>query len=81
MRETGAFGSILVQMVTVGEETGELAEMLSRVAETLDFEVDTALQKLTALIEPIMVLIMGGFVGFVVLSILLPVYQAQGLVK
>lgn len=81
MRETGGFGTILVQMVTVGEETGELAEMLGRVAETLDFEVDTALQKLTAMIEPVMVLFMGSFVGFVVLSILLPVYQAQGLIK
>ena len=81
MRETGGFGTILVQMVSVGEETGELAEMLGRVAETLDFEVDTALQKMTAMIEPIMVLVMGSFVGFVVLSILLPVYQAQGLIK
>jgi type IV pilus assembly protein PilC len=81
MKETGAFTSILVQMVTVGEETGDLPEMLGRVAETLDFEVDTALQKLMTMLEPFIVLVMGLFVGFVVLSILLPVYQAQDLIK
>ena len=81
MRESGAFTNILVQMVSVGEETGDLPEMLSRVSETLDFEVDTALQKLMTMVEPLIVLTMGTFVGFVVLSILLPVYQAQDLIK
>jgi type II secretory pathway component PulF len=81
MKETGEFSSILVQMVSVGEETGELPEMLGRVSETLDFEVDTGVQKLTTIIEPLIVLTMGTFVGFVVLSILLPVYQAQDLIK
>ncbi len=81
MRETGAFTTILVQMVSVGEETGDLPEMLGRVSETLDFEVDTALQKLMTMVEPLIVLTMGTFVGFVVLSILLPVYQAQDLIK
>ncbi len=81
MKETGGFTTILIQMVSVGEETGDLPEMLARVSETLDFEVDTALQKLMTMIEPAIVLTMGAFVGFVVLSILLPVYQAQDLVK
>ncbi len=81
MKDTGAFSSILVQMVSVGEETGDLPRMLGRVSETLDFEVDNGMQKLTAIVEPAIVLTMGVFVGFVVLSILLPVYQAQGLVK
>jgi general secretion pathway protein F/type IV pilus assembly protein PilC len=81
MRESEGFSDILVQMVAVGEETGDLPRMLGRVSETLDFEVDNGMQKLTTLIEPLIVLTMGAFVGFVVLSILLPVYQAQELIK
>lgn len=81
LRESGAFSDLLVQMVAVGEETGDLPTMLTRVSDTYDFEVDTAIQKAMALIEPVMVLGMGCFVGFVVLSILLPVYQAQELIK
>jgi type II secretory pathway component PulF len=68
-------------MVAVGEETGDLTHMLGRVSETLDFEVDTGMQKLTSLVEPLIILTTGSFVGFVVLSILLPIYQAQDLVK
>lgn len=81
MKDTGAFSTILVQMVAVGEETGDLPHMLGRVSETLDFEVDTGMQKLTSLVEPLIILTTGSFVGFVVLSILLPIYQAQDLVK
>jgi type II secretory pathway component PulF len=81
MEAAGVFTPILVQMVTVGEETGDLPEMLNRVSENLDFEVENSMAKLTALIEPLIVLTMGVFVGFVVLSILLPVYQAQDLIK
>ncbi len=79
MQDSEAFPSILVQMVSVGEETGDLPKMLNRVSETLDFEVDNGMQKLTAIAEPLIVLVMGAFVGFVVISILLPIYQAQDL--
>jgi len=81
MRDSGAFSKILVQMVAVGEETGDLPRMLGRVSETLDFEVDHGMEKLTTLVEPLIILTTGAFVGFVVLSVLLPVYQAQDLVK
>lgn len=81
MRDSGAFSDILVQMVSVGEETGDLPRMLGRVSETLDFEVDDGMHKLTTMVEPLIVLSAGAFIGFVVLSILLPVYQAQELIK
>ena len=55
--------------------------MLLRVAETLDGESETAMKRLTTLIEPAIVLLMGGFVGFIVLSILLPVFQANTIVQ
>jgi type II secretory pathway component PulF len=55
--------------------------MLIRTSDTLDMEVDNAMRRLTSLVEPLVVLLMGGFVGFVVLSILLPIFQANTIVK
>lgn len=81
MRDTGAFPPVLTNMVAVGEETGDLPKMLGRVSDSLDFEVDNAMRRLTSMVEPIIVLTMGGFVGFVVLSVLIPIFQAQDLIK
>ncbi len=81
MREDPTFVPLVVHMAAVGEETGRLAPMLIRTAETLDFEVDNTMRRLTSLVEPLVVLLMGGFVGFVVLSILLPIFQANTIVK
>lgn len=81
MREAGSFPPVLTHMVAIGEETGDLPKMLGRVADSLDFEVDNGMRRLTALFEPTIVLAMGVFVGFVVLSVLLPIFQAQELVK
>ena len=81
MRDAGAFPPVLTHMVAIGEETGDLPKMLGRVADSLDFEVEYGTRRLTALVEPIIVLGMGGFVGFVVLSVMLPIFQAQNAVK
>lgn len=81
MRDTGVFPPVLTHMVAIGEETGNLPRMLIRVADSLDFETEQGLRRLTSLVEPIIVLAMGGFVAFVVLSVLLPIFQAQDLVK
>jgi type II secretory pathway component PulF len=81
MRRAGGFLPVVTHMTAVGEETGRLSAMLLRTADTLDFEVDNTMRRLTSLVEPLVVLLMGGFVGFVVLSILLPIFQANTLVK
>jgi type IV pilus assembly protein PilC len=81
MEEAGGFPPVLTNMIAVGEETGDLPKMLGRVADSLDFEVDTGMRRLVSLVEPIIVLFMGTVVGFVVVSVLLPIYQAQNLVK
>lgn len=81
LTDVGAFPPVLIHMVAIGEETGNLPEMLERVSTSLDFEVDTGMRRLVALVEPTIVLVMGGFVGFVVISVLLPIFQAQSLVK
>ena len=77
MRETQVFPSTLVHMVSVGEETGDLPEMLAQVSDALDFEVDEGMQRATAIVEPAIILLMGIFIGFIVISILMPIYQAQ----
>lgn len=81
MRDTEAFPPVLTHMVAIGEETGNLPKMLGRVSDSLDFEVDTGMRRLVSLVEPIIVLSMGAFVGFVVLAVMLPIFQAQSLVK
>lgn len=81
MRDAGAFPPVLTHMVAIGEETGDLPKMLGRVSDSLDFEVDNGMRRLTAMVEPIIVLVMGSFVGFVVLSVLLPIYAAQNTIK
>ncbi len=81
MSRTDVFLPVVRHMTAVGEETGRLPLMLIRTAETLDFEVDNTMRKMTSLVEPLVVVVMGGFVGFVVLSILLPIFQANSLVK
>ena len=81
MEKTSAFLPVVLHMTAVGEETGRLPNMLIRTADTLDFEVDNTMRRLTSLVEPLVVLLMGGFIGFVVLSILLPIFEANNLVK
>ena len=81
MEKTGTFLPIVMHMTAVGEETGRLPNMLIRTSDTLDFEVDNTMRRLTSLMEPLVVLLMGGFVGFIVLSILLPIFKASTLAK
>lgn len=81
MRQSGVFPPVLVQMVAIGEDTGDLPKMLNRVSDSLDFEVDNGMRRLTSLIEPAIVILMGGVVGFIVISILVPIIQASEHIK
>ncbi len=71
----GVFPPLLVHMAGVGEETGQLPDMMIRVADSLDFEVDSTLGRLTTLLEPFIIVVMGVIVGFIVLAVLLPIFQ------
>ncbi len=73
LEETGVFPLLAVHMIGVGEETGKLDEMLVKVAETYEESVRTAVRRVVSLIEPLILLVMGAVVGFIVLSILLAV--------
>ncbi|HET9951064.1 MAG TPA: type II secretion system F family protein [Candidatus Eisenbacteria bacterium] len=75
LRESSVFPPMVVQMISVGEETGALDDMLTRIADFYDSEVDTAVDSLTSLIEPIMIVFMGGVVGGMVVAMYLPMFK------
>jgi len=75
------FPPIAIQMIQVGEQSGNLEEMLNKVADVFEREVETSVMRLTALLEPIMVLIMAGMVLFIILSIFLPILEMRTLVR
>lgn len=75
LKKSKEFPPIVVHMVATGEQSGQLEEMLEHVADNYDFQVDQRVDKLTTLIEPIMIVGMGVAVAFIVFSILLPILQ------
>jgi general secretion pathway protein F len=77
----GQFPPVMVHMIASGEATGELAEMLERAASTLTLEVERRTLTLTSLLEPILILIMGGIVLMIVLAVLLPIIEINQLVR
>jgi type IV pilus assembly protein PilC len=72
LRHSGVFDDLVVNMIQVGEETGELDKMLIKVADTYDSEVDTLVGALMSLLEPVLIIGMGGTVGFIVISLFMP---------
>ncbi len=72
LEASGVFPGMVVSMIQVGEETGALPEMLMKVAETYDDEVDTAVEALTSIIEPIMIILLAGVVGTIVIAMFMP---------
>jgi general secretion pathway protein F len=79
MASTGYFPPLAVQMVTVGEETGKLDIMLLRIADSYDKHVRSMIKRLINLLEPVMILVMGLVVGFVVISMLMAIFSINEL--
>jgi general secretion pathway protein F len=75
LRESGVFPPLVTRMIAVGEQTGELEEMLIKIADAYDLQVETSVSTLTSLLEPIMIVVMGVVVGFIVFAILLPIFD------
>ena len=75
LAESGDFPSMVTHMITLGEKSGEVEEMLSIVSESYEDQVDTKISGLTSLLEPIMIIIMGITVLFIVLSVIMPMMQ------
>jgi general secretion pathway protein F len=70
MMETGRFPMLAVHMILVGEETGRLDDMLMQVAETYDQEVEVAIRKALALLQPVMIVVMAMVIGFIIIALL-----------
>lgn len=75
LKRSGHFPPMVTHMISVGEKTGALENMLEKVADNYDMEVNTTVSNLTTLLEPIMILVMGGVVVLIVLAILLPILK------
>ncbi len=75
LKQTNAFPALVGYMVSVGEQSGELEQMLDRVAVAYDEEIDIATERMTAVIEPIMIIFLAVVVGYIVVSIVLPILQ------
>ena len=75
LQETGVFPGFLTHMIGIGEETGDLRNMLVTVADTYDVEVNATLKSLVSLLEPVIIISVGAVMGFIILSMLLPIFQ------
>ncbi len=76
--ETGVFPSMVVQMINVGETTGALDAMLGKIADFYDEEVNSAVDALTSLIEPFMMVFLGGTIGGLIIAMYLPIFKMAG---
>ncbi len=81
LRESKWFPPMLVQMLAVGEQSGAMEKMLNKVADNYEREVETKIMAMTTMIEPVMILVMGLIVSFIVISILLPIFEMNQLIK
>ncbi len=81
LSEGQAFPMLAVQMIQVGEQSGELEKMLYKIADVFENEVETTILRLTSYLEPVMILVMGCIVGFIVLSICLPIFEMNQLIR
>lgn len=75
LKKANIFPPMVVQMVAIGEETGNLDSMLAKIADFYDQEVDNAVKALTSMIEPIIIVVMGVVIGFIVIAMFLPMFE------
>lgn len=81
LKKSEQFPPIVIHMVSIGEKTGELERMLNQVAETYDFQVKNKVDGLTSVLNPIMTVLMGGVIGFIVISVLVPMMDMLNTVQ
>jgi len=81
LRASGEFPPLVIHMVDVGERSGELEPMLAKIAESYDEQVESSITRLTALLEPMLILLMVGIVIVIILAVLLPMLQLTGSIQ
>lgn len=75
LKKSGVFPAMVVQMVSVGEETGKIDEMLMKAADFYEDEVDTAVEGISSLMEPLIIVFLGGTIGFIVVAMFMPMFD------
>ena len=81
MMDSGVFPPMVCQMIAVGESTGALDAMLGKIADFYEDEVDQAVETLTSLIEPLMMVFLGGTVGTMLIAMYLPIFKIAGAIE
>jgi type IV pilus assembly protein PilC len=81
LKDTPIFPPMVAQMIAVGEETGNLDAMLSKVADFYEDEVAAAVKALTSILEPVMIILVGGIVGFIVIAMYMPMFKVYDAIK
>ena len=76
-----AFPVMVTQMIGVGEETGALETMMSKIADFYEDQVAAAVKALTSILEPVMIIVVGGMVGFIVVAMYLPMFKVYDSIK
>jgi general secretion pathway protein F len=79
LRKSGEFPPMMIHMISIGEKTGELPSMLQNVAETYEEQVNNSIDSMTSLLEPLMIIGMGGAVGFIVMSVFMPLMEIMNI--
>ena len=81
LKRSGQFPPMMTHMIAVGEKSGQLEAMLENVARAYEADVETRVVALTSLLEPILIVVLGGTVGFIAMAILMPLLQMNQLVE
>ena len=80
LRESGVFPPMMLEMLSAGEQTGAVDDMMDKVADFFEDEVDASVDALTSLVEPLMLVFIGGFIGTIVIALYLPIFKLAGAV-
>lgn len=80
MQNTNVFPNMVIQMVSIGEESGQLDQMLSKVADFFEAEVDDAVEAMSSLMEPIIMVVLGTLIGGMVVAMYLPIFKLGAVV-
>jgi type IV pilus assembly protein PilC len=81
LTQSGLFPTMVTTMIDIGEESGRLSDMLVKVGDFYDMEVESTVKGLTSMIEPLLIMFLGGVVGFIAISIMTPIFKLVNSVK
>jgi len=81
LKELGVFPTLVIEMMAAGEQTGALDDMMDKVADFFEDEVDAAVAALTSVLEPFMLIFLGGFIGLIVIALYLPIFKMAATIK